>query len=87
MALAIRHTATEEEEIEKLKETFGLKTVSKVFTHLVLSCRGLLDELDLIKKALDKSVSQFNRLIGLWATAQVEVERKIRAFLGQGGAS
>ena len=65
MALAILPTATEEEEIEKLKETLGLKPVSKVFTHLVLSYRHLHDELDVTKKALDKNVSQFNRLIGL----------------------
>lgn len=42
-----------------------MKTASKVFMHFVLSYQGLLDELDVTKKALDKSENQFNRLIGL----------------------
>lgn len=85
MALTIRPTAEEEVEIEKLKDILELKTATKVFTHLVLTYRALLDDLSATKRSLQVKEGQFEQLL-LLTRARIDAENIIHTFIKtQGG--
>lgn len=85
MALTIRPTDEEEAEIEKLKNILELKTATKVFTHLVLTYRAMLDELNATKRSLQVKEGQLEQLL-LLTRARIEAENNIHTYIkSQGG--
>lgn len=84
MALTIRPTTEEEAEIETLKDILELKTATKVFTHLVLTYRAMLDELNATKRSLQIKEGQFEQLLSL-TRARLIAENNIHAFIQSQG--